>query len=103
MTKTEETASSTKNEGSSSSAKKEQVAASIDVEAARARLKSGRWWQLIFGVICMAMIANLQYSWTLFVTPIGDKYHWAKPAIQVAFTLFVLFETWLVPVSYTHL
>jgi OFA family oxalate/formate antiporter-like MFS transporter len=59
----------------------------------------GRWWQLIVGIICMSMIANLQYGWTLFVNPIADKHHWAKPAIQVAFTLFVIIETWLVPVE----
>src|SRR5471030_944387 len=58
----------------------------------------GRWWQLIVGIICMSMIANLQYGWTLFVNPIADKHHWTKPAIQVAFTLFVLIETWLVPI-----
>jgi len=45
----------------------------------------------------MVMIANLQYGWTLFVGPIGAKYHWTKAAIQVTFTVFVLFETWLVP------
>jgi len=55
------------------------------------------WPQLIIGIICMVMIANLQYGWTLFVGPIGDKYHWTKAAIQVTFTIFVLFETWLVP------
>src|ERR1700682_6012400 len=56
-----------------------------------------RWGQLIFGIICMVMIANLQYGWTLFVKPIDDKYHWGRAAIQVAFTIFVLTETWLVP------
>lgn len=56
-----------------------------------------RWVQLVLGIICMVMIANLQYGWTLFVTPISDKFHWTKTAIQVAFTLFVLTETWLVP------
>ena len=56
-----------------------------------------RWGQLIFGIICMVMIANLQYGWTLFVNPIDQKYHWGRAAIQVAFTLFVLTETWLVP------
>jgi OFA family oxalate/formate antiporter-like MFS transporter len=45
----------------------------------------------------MAMIANLQYGWTIFINPIDAKYHWGKVAIQFAFTLFVLFETWLVP------
>jgi OFA family oxalate/formate antiporter-like MFS transporter len=56
-----------------------------------------RWGQLVFGVICMVMIANLQYGWTLFVNPIDQKYHWGRTAIQVAFTIFVLTETWLVP------
>jgi len=56
-----------------------------------------RWGQLVFGIICMVMTANLQYGWTLFVTPIDDKYHWGRAAIQVAFSIFVLTETWLVP------
>jgi len=58
-----------------------------------------RWWQLFLGVICMVMIANLQYGWTLFVNPIEDKHHWGLPAIQVAFSVFVLIETWLVPLE----
>jgi OFA family oxalate/formate antiporter-like MFS transporter len=57
------------------------------------------WVQLILGVICMASVANLQYGWTLFVNPIDAKYHWGRSAIQVAFTIFVLIETWLVPVE----
>jgi OFA family oxalate/formate antiporter-like MFS transporter len=57
------------------------------------------WVQLTIGVICMAAVANLQYGWTLFVNPIDAKYHWGRPAIQVAFTIFVLIETWLVPVE----
>jgi OFA family oxalate/formate antiporter-like MFS transporter len=57
-----------------------------------------RWLQLVAGIICTVMIANLQYGWTLFVSPIDEKYHWGRAAIQVAFTIFVLTETWLVPV-----
>src|ERR1700733_9810557 len=57
------------------------------------------WVQLIIGVICMACVANLQYGWTLFVNPIDAKYHWGRASIQVAFTLFVLTETWLVPIE----
>ncbi|HTT06995.1 MAG TPA: oxalate/formate MFS antiporter [Steroidobacteraceae bacterium] len=53
--------------------------------------------QLCAGIVCMAMVANLQYGWTIFINPIDAKYHWGKAAIQVTFTLFVLFETWLVP------
>ena len=59
----------------------------------------GRWVQLLIGIVCMSMIANLQYGWTLFVNPIDDKFHWGRSAIQVAFTIFVLTETWLVPIE----
>ena len=65
----------------------------------RSRMTGNRWWQLMIGIVCMSMIANLQYGWTLFVNPLHDKYHWAKAAIQVAFTIFVLTETWLVPIE----
>src|ERR1700674_1095516 len=57
------------------------------------------WVQLAIGVICMACVANLQYGWTLFVNPIDAKYHWGRSAIQIAFTIFVLIETWLIPVE----
>ncbi|WP_050625684.1 oxalate/formate MFS antiporter [Bradyrhizobium viridifuturi] len=58
-----------------------------------------RWLQLAIGIVCMAMIANLQYGWTLFVDPIDAQFHWGRPAIQLAFTIFVMTETWLVPVE----
>ena len=58
-----------------------------------------RWVQLVMGIVCMAMIANLQYGWTLFVDPIDAKSHWGRAAIQAAFTIFVVTETWLVPVE----
>jgi OFA family oxalate/formate antiporter-like MFS transporter len=57
------------------------------------------WTQLVIGIICMAAVANLQYGWTLFVNPMDAKYHWGRAAIQIAFTIFVLLETWLVPVE----
>ncbi|MDB5654341.1 MAG: oxlT [Tardiphaga sp.] len=60
---------------------------------------SFRWIQLGMGIVCMAMIANLQYGWTLFVDPIDAKYHWGRASIQLAFTLFVVVETWLVPIE----
>jgi OFA family oxalate/formate antiporter-like MFS transporter len=55
--------------------------------------------QLTLGILAMIMIANLQYSWTLFVQPLQDAHGWSKPEIQSAFFLFVLFQTWLVPVN----
>ncbi len=59
----------------------------------------GRWGQLVLGVLCMSMIANLQYGWTLFVDPIQQKFGWERTAIQWAFTIFVVMETWLVPIE----
>jgi OFA family oxalate/formate antiporter-like MFS transporter len=59
--------------------------------------RANRWLQLTVGIVCMVMIANLQYGWTLFVGPLDAKYHWGRAAIQVAFTIFILTETWLVP------
>src|SRR2546428_5012724 len=75
------------------------TAATQSVDAREHASEATRWGQLIFGIICMVMIANLQYGWTLFVNPIDEKYHWGRAAIQVAFTIFVLTETWLVPVE----
>src|SRR3954452_904568 len=60
---------------------------------------ANRWLQLIFGIVCMSMIANLQYGWPLFVTPMQAKHGWDRGAIQVAFTIFVVLETWLVPIE----
>ena len=72
---------------------------SIESAKATAPTASVRPVQLVVGIICMVMIANLQYGWTLFVLPIDNKFHWGRPAIQVAFSIFVLTETWLVPVE----
>jgi MFS transporter, OFA family, oxalate/formate antiporter len=62
-----------------------------------AKLPNFRWLQLSIGIVCMVMIANLQYGWTLFVNPLDQKFHWGRPAIQVAFTIFIVMQTWLVP------
>ena len=59
-----------------------------------------RWTQLIAGIICMIMIANLQYGWTLFVHPLNAAHKgWSIAAIQVAFSIFVALETWLTPIE----
>jgi OFA family oxalate/formate antiporter-like MFS transporter len=76
-----------------------QTDVATPVPATPAPAGSFRWIQLVMGIVCMAMIANLQYGWTLFVDPIDARYHWGRPAIQLAFTLFVVVETWLVPVE----
>ena len=58
-----------------------------------------RWTQLIVGIICMAMMANLQYGWTFFVPPMAKAHNWEIASIQVAFSLFIAFETWLTPIE----
>src|SRR5271169_4961003 len=60
---------------------------------------ANRWLQLIIGIVCMVMIANLQYGWTLFVHPISVAHGWAVADIQIAFSLFVALETWLTPIQ----
>jgi MFS transporter, OFA family, oxalate/formate antiporter len=64
----------------------------------RENLLQNRWLILVAGIICMIAIANYQYGWTLFVKPIQGRFHVDSTApIQIAFTVFVLLETWLVP------
>ena len=56
-----------------------------------------RWFQLCASLVAMVMIANLQYSWTLFVEPMRVATGWKLSDIQWAFTLFILFQTWVQP------
>lgn len=58
-----------------------------------------RWIQLVIGLLCMGLVANLQYSWTLFVKPMHDTMGWSEASIQVAFSIFVIVETWLGPIE----
>ena len=47
----------------------------------------------------MIMIANLQYAWTLFVEPIRQATGWRLSDIQWGFTVFIVFETWIMPLE----
>jgi MFS transporter, OFA family, oxalate/formate antiporter len=58
-----------------------------------------RWFQLVASLIAMIMIANLQYAWTLFVRPLQATTGWRLSDIQVAFTLFILCQTWVQPLD----
>ena len=58
-----------------------------------------RWKMLILGVVCMVMIANLQYGWTLFVMPLHKLHGWATADIQFSFALFIALETWVTPLD----
>jgi OFA family oxalate/formate antiporter-like MFS transporter len=61
--------------------------------------KKNRWFQLVASLIAMIMIANLQYAWTLFVKPLQAGTGWKLSDIQWAFTLFILFQTWVQPLQ----
>jgi OFA family oxalate/formate antiporter-like MFS transporter len=79
-----------------------------------------RWIQLISCIVCMVLIANLQYGWTYFVNPLKEAHpDWGftLPALQIfgttwfgwhfdsiasiqlAFSIFIALETWLTPIE----
>ncbi len=60
---------------------------------------AARWGYLTICIICMIMIANLQYGWTFFVNPIAKAHGWSLASIQFAFAIFIALETWLTPIE----
>lgn len=60
---------------------------------------NNRWFQLVASLVAMVMIANLQYAWTLFVNPLREANGWSLAEVQWAFTLFILFQTWVQPLD----
>jgi MFS transporter, OFA family, oxalate/formate antiporter len=72
------------------------VSTTADTRAAAS--SATRWTQLIVAIVCMILIANLQYGWTLFVNPMNQAHGWSIKAIQLAFSIFVALETWLTPI-----
>ena len=58
---------------------------------------TSRWSQLVFGVACMVAASNIQYSWTQFVPEIQKAHGWERAAIQTAFSIFVVVQTWCTP------
>ena len=56
-----------------------------------------RWVRLAAAMVGMMMIANLQYSWSLFVKPLIGANHWKLSEVQWAFTFFIAAETWFMP------
>ncbi len=59
-----------------------------------------RWMQLAGGVIAMIVISNFQYAFTLFTPGLKQQFS-SVPYSDIAliYTLFILFETWPVPVA----
>ena len=59
---------------------------------------TNRRWQLAVCVVAMTAIASPQYAWTLFTEPLAHGLGAQLSHVQVAFTLFILAQSWLVPV-----
>ena len=62
-------------------------------------MRSNRWVQLAAGIVGMIAVSNLQYNWTLFAEPVQNRFGATVTAVTFAFTLFLLTETWLVPLK----
>jgi OFA family oxalate/formate antiporter-like MFS transporter len=75
------------------------LASTTVVRSDAAATPATRWGYLAVCVICMVMIANLQYGWTLFVNPINKAHGWSIASIQLAFSIFIALETWLTPIE----
>jgi MFS transporter, OFA family, oxalate/formate antiporter len=75
------------------------LASTTVVRSQAAATPATRWGYLAVCVICMVMIANLQYGWTLFVNPINKAQGWSIASIQFAFAIFIALETWLTPIQ----
>src|SRR6516165_1242743 len=69
------------------------------IESRSTTIAATRWAQLICCILCMILIANLQYGWTLFVNPINKAHGWSIASIQLAFSIFIALETWLTPIQ----
>jgi OFA family oxalate/formate antiporter-like MFS transporter len=59
-----------------------------------------RWVQLIAGVVGMIVISNYQYAFPLFAKGMKEQFSQVQYSqIALVFTLFILFETWPMPLS----
>jgi len=75
--------------------------AEIDsAEAAFGSFAGNRWVQLVAGIVAMVVISNYQYAFTLFTPGIKETFASVPYSKIVAiFSMFVLFETWPIPVA----
>ena len=76
---------------------RESPGRSVELKTAVSIAAPRRWVQLVAGIIAMLAIANLQYAWTFFTNPLVKHYGVTLAVVQIAFSTFVLAETWLVP------
>jgi oxalate/formate antiporter len=73
------------------------MSSNASTSASLDQVEASRWGQLVFGVACMVAASNIQYSWTQFVPEIQKVHGWERAAIQTAFSIFVVVQTWSTP------
>lgn len=57
-----------------------------------------RWIQLGIGIVCMMAVANIQYSWTLFVPELVKAFGWSRASLQSSFTIFIVTQVLSTPI-----
>ena len=73
------------------------MTAEVAVNSETSGLPATRWLQLISGIVCLALVANLQYGWTLFVNPINQAHGWSITSVQLGFSICIALQTWATP------
>jgi len=73
------------------------MSSNANAPASVGHVEASRWGQLVFGIACMVAASNIQYSWTQFVPEIQRAHGWERAAIQTAFSIFVVVQTWSTP------
>jgi len=73
------------------------MTAEVAINSETSGLPATRWLQLISGIICLALVANLQYGWTLFVNPINQAHGWSITSVQLGFSICIALQTWATP------
>jgi oxalate/formate antiporter len=58
---------------------------------------SGRWTQLLLGVICMMAISSPQYVWALFTKPLLGQVGASLPQLQITFSILIVLQTFFSP------
>src|ERR1019366_6215592 len=82
-----------------SSAKHTEEHMAMSATPASGEIPVNRWTQMIIGVVCMVLIANMQYGWTLFVYPMAKANIGDGPGFRFAFSIFTALGTWLTPLE----
>src|SRR5580693_1174887 len=69
----------------------------ILVSPASVAILDNRWTQLALGLLCMMAISSPQYIWTLLTPAMGKAFGVKLSALQITFSLLIVFQTFLSP------